>query len=184
MPIQIYWKLHPQKLKVFQIKILIFFIDLLKWGGSNEYPQSMILSRNKKNNVFPCKRGLNIYRRVFVMWNMICAETACMVINPLRVNNFASLIRALEHWIFSSPRTYWRLPPQYVSDDWHLTINVYSLVLFVEFLCSGFRLRLGPVSMRYHRACHLCGSHLNPPTHTHRRPAIAGIAFERFVENY
>ena len=24
-------------------------------GGSNEYPQSMILSRNKKNNIYPCK---------------------------------------------------------------------------------------------------------------------------------
>ena len=24
-------------------------------GGSNEYPQSMILSRNKENNVYPCK---------------------------------------------------------------------------------------------------------------------------------
>ena len=24
-------------------------------GGSNEYPQSMFLSRNKKNNVHPCK---------------------------------------------------------------------------------------------------------------------------------
>ena len=24
-------------------------------GGSNEYPQSMFLSRNKKNNVYPCK---------------------------------------------------------------------------------------------------------------------------------
>ena len=24
-------------------------------GGSNEYPQSMVLSRNKKNNVYPCK---------------------------------------------------------------------------------------------------------------------------------
>ena len=23
-------------------------------GGSNEYPQSMFLSRNKKNNVYPC----------------------------------------------------------------------------------------------------------------------------------
>ena len=23
--------------------------------GSNEYPQSMCLSRNKKNNVYPCK---------------------------------------------------------------------------------------------------------------------------------
>ena len=24
-------------------------------GGSNEYPQSMFLSRNTKNNVYPCK---------------------------------------------------------------------------------------------------------------------------------
>ena len=47
----------------FQIKILIFLIFLLKIeivgtprrGGSNEYPQSMFLSRNKKYNVYPCK---------------------------------------------------------------------------------------------------------------------------------
>ena len=26
-----------------------------RWGGSNWYPQSMFLSRNKKNNVYPCK---------------------------------------------------------------------------------------------------------------------------------
>ena len=26
-----------------------------RWGSSNEYPQSMFLSRNKKNNVYPCK---------------------------------------------------------------------------------------------------------------------------------
>ena len=24
-------------------------------GGSNEYPQSMFLGRNKKNNIYPCK---------------------------------------------------------------------------------------------------------------------------------
>ena len=24
-------------------------------GGSNEYPKSMFLSRNKKNNIYPCK---------------------------------------------------------------------------------------------------------------------------------
>ena len=59
-------KISPPKTESFQIKILIFFIFLLKtdcgyWlkppnqGGSNEYPQSMFLSRNKKNNVYPCK---------------------------------------------------------------------------------------------------------------------------------
>ena len=25
------------------------------WGSSNKYPQSMFLSKNKKNNVYPCK---------------------------------------------------------------------------------------------------------------------------------
>ena len=28
---------------------------LFRRGGSNEYPQSVFLSRNKKNNVYPCK---------------------------------------------------------------------------------------------------------------------------------
>ena len=46
-------------------------------GGSNEYPQSMILIRNKKNNVYPCKpqfyymkvgfMGSKLYRHVFMM---------------------------------------------------------------------------------------------------------------------
>ena len=50
-------------------------------GGSNEYPQSMFLSRNKKNNVYPSKpqfyyikwglRGSKLHRRVFVMtWSL------------------------------------------------------------------------------------------------------------------
>ena len=26
-----------------------------RWGGPNEYPQSMFLSKNKKNNVYPYK---------------------------------------------------------------------------------------------------------------------------------
>ena len=48
-----------------------------RWGGSNKFSQSMILSRNKKNNAYPCKpqfcyikvglRGSNLYRYVFVM---------------------------------------------------------------------------------------------------------------------
>ena len=47
-------------MKYFQKKILIFLIFLLKTkivgtSGSNEYPQSMFFSRNKKNNVYPCK---------------------------------------------------------------------------------------------------------------------------------
>ena len=66
-PIQIYKKFHLQKLKIFRWKTLIFFhisaqnmdcgysLEPPRWGGSNEYPQSMSLSRNKKNNAYPCK---------------------------------------------------------------------------------------------------------------------------------
>ena len=33
--------------------------------GSNEYPQSMFLSRNKKNNVYPCKLQFYYIKVVF-----------------------------------------------------------------------------------------------------------------------
>ena len=36
-----------------------------RWGGSNEYPQSMFLSRNKKNNVYPCKPHFYYIKVVF-----------------------------------------------------------------------------------------------------------------------
>ena len=54
-------------MKIFRYKILIFFhipaqthrlwysLEPPRRGGPNKYPQSMFLSRNKKNNVYPCK---------------------------------------------------------------------------------------------------------------------------------
>ena len=59
--------ISPPKIENFQIKISdILHISAQNidcgysleppWrGGSNEYPQSMFLSRNKKNNAYPCK---------------------------------------------------------------------------------------------------------------------------------
>ena len=32
-----------------------YLLELPWQGSSNEYPQSMFLTRNKKNNVYPCK---------------------------------------------------------------------------------------------------------------------------------
>ena len=32
-----------------------YSLELPRRGSSNEYPQSMVLTRNKKNNVYPCK---------------------------------------------------------------------------------------------------------------------------------
>ena len=58
-------------------------------GRSNEYSQSMFLSKNKKNNVYPCKppfyyikvgfKGVkNIYRHIFVMFTCFdwCKKSA------------------------------------------------------------------------------------------------------------
>ena len=66
-PIQIYRKFHPQKTENFQIKNSDIFhisaqnidcgysLEPPRRGGSNEYPQSMFLCRNKKNKVYPWK---------------------------------------------------------------------------------------------------------------------------------
>ena len=60
-------KILPSKNENFQIKNSDIFhisaqnidcgysLEPTRRGGSNEYPQSMLLSRNKKNNVNPCK---------------------------------------------------------------------------------------------------------------------------------
>ena len=62
-PIQIYWKFHNKNWKFSDKNSNIFHIsaqnidcgyllELPHIGGSNKYPQSMFLSRNKKNNVY------------------------------------------------------------------------------------------------------------------------------------
>ena len=60
MPIKIYWKFYNQKKENFQIKKSDIFhisaqiidceylLEPPRRGGSNEYPQSMFLSKNKK----------------------------------------------------------------------------------------------------------------------------------------
>ena len=65
-PIQIYRK-SPPKTENFQIINSDIFhisaqnidcghpLEQPRRGGSNEYPQSIFLSKNKKNNVYPCK---------------------------------------------------------------------------------------------------------------------------------
>ena len=54
-----------------------YLLELPRQGGSNEYPQFMFLSKNKKNNVYPCKpqfyyikvgfKGSELYKHVSVM---------------------------------------------------------------------------------------------------------------------
>ena len=56
-------------------------------GGSNEYPQSMFLSRNKKNNVYPCKPQFYYIKVGFKMVKII---KACF--------RYGSLETCLTHW--------------------------------------------------------------------------------------
>ena len=71
MPIQIYWKFYRQKMKI-QIKNFNIFhisdqnidcgysLELPRRGDSNKYPQSMFLSRNKKNMYTPVNPSFTI----------------------------------------------------------------------------------------------------------------------------
>ena len=53
------WKFADKKKLIFHIAAqnidFGYSLEPPRRGGSNEYPQSMFLSRNKKNNVYPCK---------------------------------------------------------------------------------------------------------------------------------
>ena len=53
------WKFSDKNSYIFHISaqniVCGYSLEPPRRGGSNEYPQSMLLSRNKKNNVYPCK---------------------------------------------------------------------------------------------------------------------------------
>ena len=76
------WKISNKNSDIFHISAQNidcgYSLEPPRRGGSNEYPQSMFLSRSKKNNVYPCKpqfyyitvgiKGVKLYTRyVFVM---------------------------------------------------------------------------------------------------------------------
>ena len=53
------WKFSNKNSGIFHISAqnidCEYSLELPHWGSSNEYPQSIFLSRNKKNNIYPCK---------------------------------------------------------------------------------------------------------------------------------
>ena len=48
-----------------------YLLELPRWGSSNKCPQSMFLSRNKKNNVYPCKPQFYYLKVGFIGVNII-----------------------------------------------------------------------------------------------------------------
>ena len=83
-PIQIYRKFITKKNENFQIKKFDIFqisaqtidcgysLEPPRRGGSNEYPQSMFLSRNKNNNVYPRKPHFYYMKVGFKEIKIIC----------------------------------------------------------------------------------------------------------------
>ena len=73
-------------------------------GSSNEYPQSMFLGRNKKNNVYPCKsqfyyikvgfKGVKTIKAVFVLWSGLC----CLQIESLDTTECFNREQRLERY--------------------------------------------------------------------------------------
>ena len=68
-------------------------------GGSNEYPQSIFLSRNKKNNVYPCKpqfcyikvgvKAVNIITcKVCFRDVLYFHHSICLISDPLKLTIF------------------------------------------------------------------------------------------------
>ena len=53
------WKFSDKNSDIFPISAQNidygYLLELPHWGSSNKYPQSVFMSRNKKNNVYPCK---------------------------------------------------------------------------------------------------------------------------------
>ena len=53
------WKFSGKNSDIFHISAqnidCRYSLEPPRWGSSKEYPQSMFLSRNKKNNVYPFK---------------------------------------------------------------------------------------------------------------------------------
>ena len=71
------WKFSNKNYDIYAQNIYcVYSLEPPRRGGSNEYPQFMFLSRNKKNTVYPCKPqfyGVKIYTGMF-SWCMFVQD--------------------------------------------------------------------------------------------------------------
>ena len=89
------WKFSDEKSDIFYISAQNidcgYWLEPPRRGGSNEYPKSMFLSRNKKNNVYPCKpqfynikvgfKGGQNYIGMFLWWCTFSHSVALITLN-------------------------------------------------------------------------------------------------------
>ena len=92
------WKFSDKNSDIFHISAQNidcgYSLEPPRRGGFNEYPQSMFLSRNKENNVYPCKpklyyikvrfKGGQNYIGMFSWWNNGVHKMCCFLFIPTR----------------------------------------------------------------------------------------------------
>ena len=74
-------------------------------GDSNEYPKSMFLSRNKKNNVYPCKPQF-CYIKVGFKGVRNCIGVFSWCVNDSRVLRACSRGPCKMHWLHQERHSY------------------------------------------------------------------------------
>ena len=132
-----------------------YSLELPRWGSSNEYPQSMFLSRNNKNNVYPCKpqfyyikvgfKGSKLYRYVFVMITLIHLHGLASSAITLWTGLFpiaTCLVRFYNYYVFLDHLS---IKWAFVIDQCHASCGNNNL-LSVTFSCTPW-----PVSIKLHR---------------------------------
>ena len=80
-----------------------FLLELPHQDGSNEYPQSMFLSRNKKNNVYPCKPQFYYIKVVFKRVKIIQACYSDETRFPEEIRNTYTWYSLLSGVVWSGP---------------------------------------------------------------------------------
>ena len=66
------WKVADKNFDIYAQNIDCWYsLEPPRRGGSNEYPQSMFFSRNKKNNVYPCNPQFDYIKVGFKGVNII-----------------------------------------------------------------------------------------------------------------
>ena len=102
------WKFSDKNSDTFHISAQNIYceysLELPRRGGSNEYPRSQFLNRNKKNNVYPCKpqfyytkvgfKGGQNYIGKFSWWlDRLCEDffSAQCPVCVFRKGNFATV---------------------------------------------------------------------------------------------
>ena len=105
------WKFSDKNSDIFHISAQNidcgYSLEPPHWGGSNEYPLSMVLSRNKKNNVYPCKSQF-YYIKVGFRGSKFCFRDVVQMHSHSLIRIFTGAFWIAKHAMFlHADNEYW-----------------------------------------------------------------------------